>query len=215
MAITWSATHKNARVTLSGANLVATADATGVEEPGRADTPITASQKIYLEIGVTQFDPAPNTLVGFGVAGMGFADNATPGFDSFLTFGCFHSGAAFLNSIQVASLSAFAQGDRVGLAFNNALRLAWLRTNAGNWNNDILANQNPATNTGGLSYAGMTGDIFPVYSVYGDASLPGILTGFLTAASFANPAPSGYAAYDAPAASAVETRYFALHKSRR
>jgi len=36
------------------------------------------------------------------------------------------------------------------------------------WNNDVIGNQNPASNVGGIDFAGISGAIYPAVSVYGD-----------------------------------------------
>jgi hypothetical protein len=194
LPVTWSTTNKNARVTLSSGNTIATADATGVQQPGRTDTQITGSQLIYLELGISQFDPGTQAVLGFGNASMSFADNATPGFGAATDLGWFHGGTVWSNGAQVATWASYGSGDALGFAFNMAVGKVWGRVNTGNWNNDVIGNQNPVGNVGGLTIP-VAGALFPAYSVFGDASFPTIVLGHFTAASFANAAPSGYSAY--------------------
>jgi hypothetical protein len=194
--VTWSAVNKDSRVTLSSGNLVATSDnsAGTPAESGRTDTAI--SGNVYLEIVETQADTNSFTQVGFGNSSM--VISATLGFDANLTIGFFHSGAVQLNSTQIATIQGYIPGQALGFAINNGLRLIWMRTAGGNWNNDIAANQNPVGNVGGISFSAITGGIFPAYTMVGDPTSPAIITAQFRAASFSNPAPSGYAAYGGP-----------------
>jgi hypothetical protein len=93
-----------------------------------------------------------------------------------------------------------ASGDYIMIAVDLDHDKMWTyNSTSGKWNNDVIGNQNPATNTGGFSMADRSGA-----AVYPAASLSGF-SGFGTvsaitfnfAGSFHNTAPSGFLAWDA------------------
>lgn len=61
------------------------------------------------------------------------------------------NGQVRINNATIATISAFAAGDTVCLAYHPGLQLIWFRVNNGSWNNDGTAN--PATAVGGISTA--------------------------------------------------------------
>jgi hypothetical protein len=57
------------------------------------------------------------------------------------------------------------------IAYDSTLGKVWVRNGANNWNNDVIANQNPATGTGGISVTPLgTGSFYPtvIYTAAGD-----------------------------------------------
>lgn len=191
-ATTWDANNKSAGFALSGGNLVATSSALATVAATRALTGPT-----YFEITVTtltgtisiglvnrSYNMASGTILGTDLNGIGYKS----------------SGVVVINNATVATLAAYAQGNVIGVAVDVQNRLIWFRVGAGNWNNDVIANQNPVGSVGGISYAGMTlGTLLPA----GGCSATGaVLTANFTGA-FANAAPTGYITADTCAATAV------------
>lgn len=72
----------------------------------------------------------------------------------------------------------------------------WGRLGAtGNWNNDVLANQNPATNTGGYSLpTALQSNIVPVAALY-STSTPDAAVGAFSSGSIVGTPPSGFSAF--------------------
>jgi hypothetical protein len=71
------------------------------------------------------------------------------------------SGQILMNNAVQVTIQTWAQGDTLCFALDLDHMRLWCRTNGGNWNNDILANQNPATHTGGIDISGLaTGPYF-------------------------------------------------------
>jgi hypothetical protein len=94
---------------------------------------------------------------------------------------------------------SMASGDYIMVAIDLDHDKMWFyNSTSGKWNNDVLANQDPATNTGGITISDRSGA-----NVYPAASLSGF-TGFGTLStmtfnftgSFHNTAPSGFLAWD-------------------
>jgi hypothetical protein len=173
--------------------LTATADSNNIEQQVMATTAITGT--IYFETQ-TVFVPNPNLQsVGFGNSSLSFADGDYVGGT---TTGCgyYGNGQIFFNNSPITTIASFTSGDVQGWAFNIPLGLFWVRNNTGGWLNDTLANQNPATNTGGISIP-VSGTIFPTGAGFGGGG--GSTSIFQLNASrqhFVNTPPSGYTAYD-------------------
>lgn len=84
-------------------------------------------------------------------------------------------------------------GDIIDVAIDITADLMWIRRNGGAWNPNIGGTQNPATDTGGISIAAVTGALF----VAGAAAEVGdSITANYGATSFNYSAPSGYTSWD-------------------
>ncbi len=70
------------------------------------------------------------------------------------------TGAVTVNGSTVTTIANFTTGSLLSMVVDFTHLKAWFRVGAGGWNNDILANQNPATNTGGISIAAISGGPF-------------------------------------------------------
>lgn len=71
----------------------------------------------------------------------------------------------------IATIATWATGSLLSRAVDLVNKKVWFRVGAGGWNNDVLANQNPATNTGGISIASLTtGPYYPGASMAAYAS---------------------------------------------
>ena len=88
--------------------------------------------------------------VGHGVSGEG---NVTyPGHDLGEVGYFGQAGHVYGQGNQtLATLATYAVGDTIGQAVDFSNKKIWWQKNGGNWNNDVIGNQNPATNTGGVS----------------------------------------------------------------
>src|SRR6202022_270703 len=108
-----------------------------------------SSGKYYFEVTAT-------TLVTPGATGIGAVNaSETISADLYLgqsnnSIGYFGNGTVLINTVLITTLATYAQGNTVSIAIDRTANLAWFRVNAGGWNNDILANQNPATGVGGI-----------------------------------------------------------------
>lgn len=65
-------------------------------------------------------------------------------------------GLAGYNSTNTSN-EAWSTTQNLSFAIDTINNKAWIRNNSGsgNWNNDVIGNQNPATNTGGISISGI------------------------------------------------------------
>lgn len=201
MATTWDPSHTNAHIILSNGNLTATNDSTiNTNFSGRTAAVISAAAKIYWEMHVDQ-DNASSIGGGLALLSETFADNVWIGSDT-VSVGCYTDGNCYSNGSIVSGgggICACTTGATMCFAVIGGSKL-WVRVNGGNWNNDVIANQNPATNTGGVSISalGFTGDTYPAMNTLNiDGVQPvGKLTGNFGATALAFTAPSGFSTFD-------------------
>lgn len=165
---------------MSGGNLTATHTANDTVS-GVRSLMIHNSGKYYFEVTITQSVGA-YTAVGIGV----------PGFDyTGMSPGVYAGGGGPIGvngSSSSYSLSAFTNGDVIGVAVDLNARLAWFRQNNGNWNGNSIAN--PSTGVNGVTVpAGSMAPLvrFATNSVAGD----NLTANFGQAALFAA-RPTGY-----------------------
>lgn len=189
-ATTWDPNAKAAGITLSGSNLVATA-ASGTN-PGVFATRALSGPS-YWEITAT----AIASTMGVGVASRAWNDaNSTlPGNDANNnSLGYLQDGTVRLNGATLATLATYAVGNVVRVAINPQARLAWFAVGAGGWNNDVIANQNPVGNVGGINISSMAWDT--LLPVFGASTTTGAGTAAFSSAGWTFTAPSGFSSPD-------------------
>lgn len=156
---------------------------------GSAPVQTPLSDKHYAEfvIGATLTGSARVGLCnnGFTTTGLLGVDANGIGYDA--------GGTVKLGNVTVATLTAFGIGDNIGMAVNRRLGLVWFRKNGGNWNNDVLANQDPENNIGGITLASITGNLYPAWG----GSAVSTVDGRFKSAEWAYSAPTGYAQVNA------------------
>lgn len=146
--------------------------------------------KKYWEMRVDIGDPNTSILPG---AGIGIPPYAAVdlGNDSNESIGWQGNGIIRRNSGNIATIQTFTTTDICCIALDIDNNKIWFRTNNGNWNNDILANQNPATNTGGFDTSALTP--LPLYPAFGLNSAGGDqITANFGATPYAQTPPAGF-----------------------
>ena len=145
----------NGHLVLSGGNLTATADS-GITTNAAwyATNTFSSSNKPYWEAlfsaDATGFDGA-----AFSNGTPGFADGAAPeGSNNGILF-C-TNGQVYIGATLVATLQNFngSLPKWAGLAYDGPHGKVWITVNGTTWNNDIIANQNPVLNVGGVDIVG-------------------------------------------------------------
>jgi len=193
--VTWNPATTVSPIVLSNGNLTAsitlpdnnnyTATATGGS--------VAASQKKYWEI-------LGNTIDNHSVAiGVGFVDGSfVASSGNFLgsdghSLGYYNvAGDIYTGGSSPGTYGAwFTNGDVIGLAVDTVNSKIWVRVNSGDWNFDVIGNQNPATNTGGVSFS-LTAPLYPALVFRAAASNVYQLTARFTSASWTQTAPSGF-----------------------
>lgn len=149
----------SASITLSGGNLTALSSAAVNNMTLTVNSHSTG--KYYATFHMDAVTGSSGTIgVGLANASQNFANGHELGEAGNNSFRFGGNGNWYLNGTGHFIGTNFSSGT-VGLAVDLTARLAWLTTNGGTtWNNDIIANQNPVGNVGGISFAAVTGAIF-------------------------------------------------------
>jgi len=138
-------------------------------------------------VGICSNNFASTTLLG--------ADNNGLGYDA--------GGTVKLNNATLSTIMTYTTGDRIGRAVDRINQKVWFRKNNGNWNNDVIGNQNPVGNVGGISFSTMA-----TYSslrlAWGGTAVSGGTAAFASAA-WTDTAPTGYVSIDTFGAVALKS----------
>ena len=151
------------------------------------------SGKLYFEVTVTTL--GANALVGIADASAAlgnYVGSDTHGVGWLETGQVFNNGnAAF------GSANNWSAGHVLGVAVDIGNLKIWFWDSVANhWNGDILANQNPATNTGGISFSALVGTpVYPAMSVNGGVSSQDVLTANFGGSAFTQTVPAGFSAW--------------------
>lgn len=187
-ATTWDTNLKSAAgMALSGGNLTATATAAATVGATRAcsgliffqvtlGSSIATAQLVGL---LSRAFPLGTTLLGAD------AVNSSIGWKS-------SDGTVKINNVTVATIATGAANAVIDVAYNPSTQKFWLRVNNGNWNNDVIGNQNPVGSVGGISTAAVGG---PLYPAWGAAATGNNATAVFTS-GFTNTPPVGYITVD-------------------
>jgi hypothetical protein len=136
-----------------------------------------------------------NGFVGNDASGILAYDEVSPSVAS----GIFTNNA-FVTAGVVATSGHFplVAGDTIGMAVNLTAQMVWFyNAQTGLWNNDVIANQNPVGNIGGISIqslieAGYQDIVYPAVSVMSTNDQISVNLG---ATTFVHTAPTGYASW--------------------
>lgn len=195
---TWDPNAKSAGTTLSGGNLTATITSGGSNVaatrvctgPTYFEVTIGASVTGTIAIGLCNrsLNFASGNLIGVDANGVGYRNN----------------GTVLINSVTVATIATYLATQVICVAFSPQYQLIWFRVGSGGWNNDVIGNQNPVGNVGGISTATMSqGSMLPAMgatTVTPNQSGTAVFT-----SGFAQTAPTGYITVDTSAATATNS----------
>jgi hypothetical protein len=188
----WNPADKTSDITLSSGNSIATKGGVASNHGVRSTTSHN-SGKIYVEFPTGGRFAGSNTGVGIATISANLTTIGASAVGGLLVFS---SGGAYFNGSALTNVGNLTGGNIiVSLAIDFTNQKGWFRENGGNWNNDVIANQNPATNTGGFSIAAL----FPSNAAYcvfcsNDSGTSGSSTG-LSTTSFAYAIPAGFTAW--------------------
>jgi hypothetical protein len=191
----WSTTDKNAAITVSGTNnTVLTRDASAAANKIARYTTFYSTGKYYIEHTLGTTGTADDEAYGLAQAATSLT--ASLGFGATTHLGLYGEASNvarfLLNSVQTnytLATDMLTSGRVISIAYDFGNKRAWVRVNGGNWNGSGTAD--PATNTGGFDFSGLTGGPWAfVVSLYDPSSV--VTTNFgLTA--FTYTVPSGFA----------------------
>jgi hypothetical protein len=183
-ASTFDTVNKGAAVTLSGSNTIATTSAgTGSVRGSNRISGLTYGEYV---IGATLTGSARVGVCNsaFVLTGLLGVDNNGVGYDA--------GGTVKINNATVATIATYTTSSNVGWVVNPFLQLIWFRVNGGNWNNDIIGNQNPVGGVGGISIAAIVGSLSPAWG----GSTTSSATEKYASANWTYTAPTGFSSVD-------------------
>lgn len=179
--VTWNPSDKSAAITLSGANLIATSDATLANKLVRA-TLSRSSGKHYFEIATSA-----GTDISLGVADSALALSAYVG-NNAASYGYYQLDGSKYNNSSGSAYGADFQGAQViGVAVDLDGGKIWFSKN-GAWQ----ASGDPASGTN-PAFTGLTGAKFPAANIYNSSVS---VTGRFASSAFTYSPPSGFSAWD-------------------
>lgn len=187
----FDANKKGSSVALSGSNLTATVSSgTGSVLSTNAISGLTYFEMVMgatlsgsCTVGVGRADMSTSALVGAGTTAIGYNKD----------------GTVKINNVTQATIAAYVAGNNIGMAIDPANKLIWFRVNGGNWNNDVIGNQNPVGAVGGISFATSA---TPCYAAWGGSATTSATAKFASG-SWTYTAPTGYAQMDTLGSSTV------------
>lgn len=134
--------------------------------------------------------------VGIGIAAGDFNYNSILGVDR-QGVAYRQTGVVVVGNATIATLSNYAQGDIVCVAYNSGTKTIWFRVNNGSWNNDGTAN--PATGVGGIDLnvnyvLDIATDYWPngTYPSFAFSIAGSVITATFDEEEWVYSAPSGY-----------------------
>ena len=184
----WNPATAESHLVISNNNLTGTESVAGGVYSGVLANKSASSGKFYWEItAVTISTPAAATFGGVG--------NASAAVNNYFgstsnSIGWVGDGRVYINNINLGPIQTFAQGNTLCFALDLGNSKIWFRTNGGNWNNDVIANQNPATNTGGISLSTLNAG--PYFALGEAEATNDVFTANFGATAFAQTAPAGF-----------------------
>lgn len=187
-SVTWNPADKNANITLSGGNLVATKGGTDAHGALRATLPRDAGDAggFYFEVVVTEGSLSNFIHIGLATAGMSLGGNLNNA-DGWAYYQ--ETGAKRHNGVTTAYGASYTTGDVIGVLLKNGK--AYFRKN-GAWQGSA----DPDAETG-EAFAGLTGDLYPAASLYRGQFVPRhVITARFKASDFSGSLPPGVSAWE-------------------
>jgi hypothetical protein len=179
-----SAATPNATLTNGNLTVTLTANSAG----GSVNTHLRSAGKFHLEVTANSLNTgggAASAIVIEDITGTFAAAGTTSNSLAYIA----STGDVKFNGSTLGTIATVANGDVIAIDLDIDNSKVWFSKNGGSYNNDILANQNPGSNTGGFSFSAMlhpitigftgakTGDQWTVNNG-GSAFLAAVPTGF-------------------------------------
>lgn len=197
---TWNPTDKSTRVTLSNGDLTSTGqtEVAGTQYGWARSTTSKTTGKKYAESNVGNTDGGGfaaalgTALLGSNLNNfLGVAANESAYYDT---------GQVYVNNAVVATLASYTDGDVVGLAVDIGAGKGWYSKNG------VFASGDPGAGTG-EHFTFTAGTALFIGFTTADETPAHVFTAAFGATAFANDPPSGFEAWDVPAAVARADAY--------
>ena len=197
MSYTFDPGNTSASITLSNGNLTA-AGVAGVNDRLAIGTVFETAGLWYWETTIN-VGPGAGGSDGFMTIGAAYSGFPTEGLYLGTSVGYYPlDGAGIINGVGLGFVESATTGSVVCVALDLTHKKMWVRVNGGNWNNDVIGSQNPATNTGGWDVSGVSGiSSTGVAAAVAELITEGNqVTANFGATTFAFTPPSGFAGFD-------------------
>ena len=157
----------------------------------------------YFEASIVSVGAFSNSSIGIANQNQNvLTDFLGSGIGSAVGMGLGPNGAVHYLNTSVGTLFTYTTGALIGVAIDFLHQKMWWTKDGTTWNNDVIGNQNPATNTGGqslssgapMSAAGP--QYFTVYPAFGNANSGDSMT-LNSLGPFSYTVPSGFRGWDA------------------
>ena len=196
MVQAWNPSQICSNVVLSGANLIGTMTTNSPSDSPMYAVESVTTGRFYWEITLAGAIATIAAGIGNILSSTGQGQYLGDGSN---TIGWFGGGSVDSGASGIATWATFASGNTLCFAMDLVSGKLWGRVGAaGNWNNDVIANQNPAVGSqvGGVAIpSSVTANaVVPAVSV---ETLSDTATGKFASASWIGTPPLGFGPFDA------------------
>lgn len=185
---TWNPADKHADVSLSNGNLTASkpTDTSGSGYSDVRGTVGKSADKWHFEITNVAALPTP------GLANASAGLETFPGEDN-NSIGVFAADGIYIGGVMVAPMVGAAPAV-YAIEIDRTANLFWVAFDDGDWNED--AGADPATGAVGIDISAISGELFPIISLYNAAPTGDVATINFGASAFTRTVSDGFTAWD-------------------
>jgi hypothetical protein len=184
---TWNPSDKTTNCDLTNGDLTATSNSTA--KFGARSIASAATGKKYWEITITVRAGVFTMTVGVANASYSLSAAGYTG-ETANSLGWYDDNEVFFNGTGTPLWVSWAQGDVLCLALDLDNGKIWGRKNGGNWNNDVIGNQDPANNIGGRTIP--SGALYALVGSNTSSSIGDSVTANFGGSAYAQAVPSGF-----------------------
>jgi hypothetical protein len=187
---TWNPSAVGINITLSNGNLTTTEGSGGGNQAFRS----VASHST----GLFYYEAVVSTAGNIGTCELGIG-NGSANLNSFTgsdnnSIGAAGSGSVWFNNANPTGspIQVYSAGNIIAVAVDMTHTKIWWKnlTTGSGWNNDVIGNQNPATNTGGISFSTM--GAAPWFAMGSTGAASDVSTVNFGASAYVGTPPSGF-----------------------
>lgn len=196
---TWNPSDKDSHITLSNGNETATETGASTNTwYGVRGTTSKSSGKYVFEVTCSSVDGGNGFIWGLANSSWALSGNYLGSDGDAIGYQEGVGNVYFNGSTKISDTSWYYNASTYPtamIAVDLTAQLVWFYSpSSGQWNGDVIGNQNPATGTGGVTF-NVTGAVFPAFVLHNGSSAD--IATLNTVGSFVNAVPSGFVAWDA------------------